>query len=309
MAARRSRQRFYRSSPCKSRAVADVAGSPPRRAEGARRQHPLRHLPGAGPVAAAARHRRHRRVARPAPEHRPAPPRADARRRAARGAHRGPLGRRPPAAPLRRWPPDAPSLGLEPPAVPAAGADARCSWPRRRARRATTPPSRAGPGPSRRRRLRRRAVVPRGARRRARRAGLRPDGGRAPTTARSRSWPSPTARSGSWPRRTPSWSARSTGAWSRASSSRRRRRGRRLPHPRAPRTLSGDASRPDRPSTRDHAHRYRCQQGQASCSTPRASPSWRCASPCAPVAARASRTRCSSTPTSPATTSWPSSAA
>ena len=46
-----------------------------------------------------------------------------------------------------------------------------------------------------------------------------------------------------------------------------------------------------------------------SSSTPRASPSWRCASPCVPVAAPASPTRCSSTPTSPPTTSRPTTAA
>ena len=92
---------------------------------------------------AAAGHRRHRRVARPAPEHRAAPPRADARGRPARGAHRGHAAGSAGRSTSTRWPP-----------TPRRSGSSRrrsrcwpgcsCDWPRRRASRLTTPPRSGG---------------------------------------------------------------------------------------------------------------------------------------------------------------------
>ena len=82
------------------------ARRPPRHPQGARRQHPLRHLPRAGPLAASrCRPPTSADVARPARQHRAAPPRAHARGRAARGRHRGPRRGRPARSTATRWPP------------------------------------------------------------------------------------------------------------------------------------------------------------------------------------------------------------
>ena len=167
--------------------------------------------------------RRHRRVARPPPEHRAAPPRADARGRAARRPHRGHGRGRPAPAPVlagRRRPVARARAAV----VPAAG-PACCSRPQRPpALRPTRPPRSDGPraeptAPA--------TPTPRPA---SRRSSVELDVlGFDPAVdgtddGESRSSPSPTARSVSWPRRIPSWCAPCTGAWSRASSSRRARR-------------------------------------------------------------------------------------
>ena len=275
-----------------SRAARDRRRASARPAEGARRQHPLRDLPRAGPLAAAAGHRRHRRHARAARQHRAPPPRAHARGRPARGAERQPRRGRPSAAPLlagRRRAVARPRAAGVPDARPDAAAGRRRS-PAPAPRRPPTPAaSRAAadgatvPAPA----------LPRGAGRRARPPRLRPRGrGRRRDAPRSRS---PTARSASWPRPTPISCAACTAASSRASS---RPSGGDVEvvdfHTLVDRdALPGRAGSVARGLTgvhstsvsqeapRDHADRHSCRRRSRTSSRPRASPTWRCASPSA----------------------------
>ena len=195
-------------------------GAPPRPArppQGAGRQHPLRHLPRAGPLARAAGDGRGRRDPRSARQHRA--PHLERMREVGllevvtdpRGAVGRPQHRYSLAA-------DAPSLGFEPPrsrCSPGCSLGGRRPGRRRRRRRRGRP-ARAGleeaeAGPDRRRRATeaaRRGSPPRLRPRRSRRR-------RATTVAFTRC-PFQTS-----PRPTPTWSAACTGAWSRASSTRR----------------------------------------------------------------------------------------
>ena len=159
---------FTGPGPCNLVAVAVSPGSSPLRRRCRRRdvlrvlgrQHPLRHLPGAGPLAPPAGHGRDRRDARPAPQHRPPAPRSDARGRAARGHHRRPRRGRAAAAPLL--------AGRRRPVARARAADD-----------ADARPDGAGDGPAPRRQP---------GRRRGRRRGRgRGAGRRATTTPRRRS--------------------------------------------------------------------------------------------------------------------------
>ena len=149
-------------APVDARPVTAPTGAPAGRPQGARRQHPLRHLPRAGPLAAPAGHRRGRRDARPAPQHRAPPPRADARGRAcsrSRADARG--GRGPAPAPLlagARRPVARPRAAD----VPACWPACCCAWPAPPARAPTRPAtpggSRARPTASRYARGRRRTL-------------------------------------------------------------------------------------------------------------------------------------------------------
>ena len=232
---------FYRSGPCNLASgylagvivrisAVDAPRHPtsvgrrvaPRRPEGARRQHPLRDLPRAGPGRPAAGHRRDRRDARAAPQHGAPPPRADARGRPARGRRPRRAARSAGPSTATRSPPSAPSLGLEPPTMPVLarmvlrmaerlGASAG----RRRSASGETK------GRPRAAALRRRAVGARGAGRRPRPARLRPRSSPTATTAdHAPSSPSPTARSPTSPPTHPTSCAGCTVAWSRASSTR-----------------------------------------------------------------------------------------
>ena len=159
---------------------------------------------------------RHRRLARPAPQHGSAPPRAHAGGRPAGGLGRGPHRGRPAAEPLRARATSAPSLGLEPPTFPLLArmlvrlAEVTGATPEdaaeigREQGRATPCPT-----PTPRRASRRWSTSSTAS------ASIPPSTAR---TTRPRSSRSPTARSGSWPRPIRTSSARCTGAWSRASS-------------------------------------------------------------------------------------------
>ena len=121
-------------------------GAAARAAEGARRQHPLRDLPRAGPRARAAGHRADRRHASGCTPTRCAPTSTACARSGllevvtdAQGAVGRPQHRYSLAA-------DAPSLGLRAPGVPGAGPDAA---PPGRHRRPSRPPTPSRPGASR----------------------------------------------------------------------------------------------------------------------------------------------------------------
>ena len=216
---RRARHGFYRRWPCNLGVACsrDDRRASARHPEGARRQHPLRDLPRAGPFAQPAGHRRDRRDARPARQHGAPPPRAHARRRPARGRRARPAAASAGRSTATRWPPTRRRSGSSrrrsrcSPGMLLRAADAAGTGAEEAAD--------AGPGAGPRRR--------RGRRRRHRpclealiaeldRLGLRP-GGRRRRPTRHRS-PSPTARSASWPRPTPTSCAACTAAWSRASS-------------------------------------------------------------------------------------------
>ena len=198
---------------------------------------------------APAGHRRGRRRPRPARQHRAAPPRAHARRRAARGRSsepRGGVGR-----PQHLY-----SLAAD---APRSGSSRRrsrcwpaccCAWPppagaRRRRAGSTPAATRAGPTPS----ACATGAVPRGADRRAGPPrGLRPRGAhrldRSPgPTDRLRPLPVPGPGRG----HTPTWCAACTAAWSRASSTRSAAREVvALPPARRPRPLPGRDPPPGR---------------------------------------------------------------
>ena len=187
-----------------------------RAAQGARRQHPLRDLPRAGPLAAPAGHRRDRRHARPARQHRAPAPRAHARGRPARRASPTPRARSAGRSTATRSPPTRRrsassrrrsrcSPGCCCALAATAGVAGRRRGRGRAASRAPPPPRPPGAAPA-----------PRPLTAGAGRPRLRPRVGRR-RRRRHRS-PSPAARSASWPRPTPTSCAASTGGWSRGSS-------------------------------------------------------------------------------------------
>ena len=219
------------------------AGAPPRRPEGAGRQHALRDLPGAGPLARAARHRRDRR-ARSACTPTPCGPTSSACARSACSTSRteAAVGRRPAPAPLlagRRRARRSGSSRRRSRCWPACC----CAWPPRPALGPTTPPSRPRAGPGRRAAPPDAAVVPRGARRPSSTGSASTRPSTAPTTASA-----PSIAFAHCPFRELAEAypelvcTLHRGLVEGFVEAVGRRRGRRLPHPRPPRPLPGDAS-------------------------------------------------------------------
>ena len=233
-------------SPCTAAAAA-VA----RRAAGARRQHPLRHLPRAGPVAAPAGHGRDRRDARPAPEHRAPAPRPHARGRPARGHRPTPAARSAARSTATRWPPTPRRSG-------SSRRRCRCSpawcwrWP------SASAPARPTPSPSARPRGRPGRPATTTPRRRSRRWSPTSTGSAStPIVADARrhatptptpsppSWRSPTARSPTSPATIPTSSARlHRGLVAGLRRPDGRRRGRRVLPARPPHALPGVGDQP-----------------------------------------------------------------
>ena len=194
---------FYRSWPCNltswRASTRHPTGCPSRDVlQGPRRQHPLRHLPRAGPLAAA-------RWSPPrSPRCSACTPTPCARtsiacaRSACSTSPPTPAARSAARSTATRWPPDAPSLGLEPPTMPMLARMVLAMAQRLGA--SPTTPSAVGEaeGAARAARYADVALGARGAGRRPRPTRLRPGRGRADDARRRPTRPSsrsPTARS------------------------------------------------------------------------------------------------------------------
>ncbi len=276
---------------------------PPRPAQGPRRQHPLRHLPRAGPLAGPARHGRGGRH-RSASTSTPCAPTSSGCARSGCSTSPPTTGARPGGPSTgTRSPPSAPSLGLEPPTFPAARPDAARRAPRGPAPAPTTPP----PPAASRARSEAAAVDPTACRAPTPSSSSSPGSAstrrRSTTTARSPS-ASPTARSASWPRPTLTLVCGlhrglvegfvDTVGGAEVVEFR---------DPRRPAPVPGHARPTGSSGAHDHADRHRGLQGQGPHrGRGRGRRSWPSGSPCAPAVAPASPTRCSSTPRSQPTT-------